>query len=117
MAEQHTIQLDLVTLDKTLFRANRQGNPRTQYLVTYRFTSATGEEIDGTAELPVEEWERLEPGQTFPVTYLPDKPDSSRPRRWSSASSAAPSHCSAEAWHSSMRAISSELLMSCVMDS
>lgn len=73
------LDVQAVVLDKTLVRANRQDNIRTQYLVTYRFTSANGEEIDGTADVPVEEWERLEPGQTFPVTYLPDKTDSSRP--------------------------------------
>lgn len=67
-----------VVLDKTLVRANRQDNARTQYLVTYRFTSANGEESDGTADVPVEEWERLEPGQAFPVKYLPDKANSSR---------------------------------------
>lgn len=73
------LDVQAVVLDKTLVRANRQNNARTQYLVTYRFTSANGEEIDGIADVPIEEWERLEPGQTFPVTYLPDKVDSSRP--------------------------------------
>lgn len=73
------LDVQAVVLDKTLVRANRQDNARTQYLVTYRFTSANGEEIDGTADVPIEEWERLEPGRTFPVTYLPDTVDSSRP--------------------------------------
>lgn len=73
------LEVQAVVLDKILVRANRQDNARAQYLVTYRFISATGEEIDATADVPVEEWERLEPGQTFPVTYLPDKVDSSRP--------------------------------------
>lgn len=72
------LEVQAVVFDKTLVRANHQDNARTQYLVTYRFTSANGEERDGTADLPGEEWERLELGQTFPVTYLPDKADSSR---------------------------------------
>lgn len=73
------LDVQAVVLDKTLVRANRQDIARTQYLVTYRFTSANGEEMNGTADVPVEEWERLEPGLTFPVTYLPDKMDSRRP--------------------------------------
>jgi|CXWL01.1.fsa_nt_gi hypothetical protein len=72
------LAMQAVVLDKTLVRANRQDNPHTRYLVVYRFTSANGEVSDRTADVPVEEWERLEPGQTFPVTYLPDKANSSR---------------------------------------
>lgn len=68
-----------LVIEKTLVRADRQHNPRTRYLVSYRFTSADGEEITGTADVPVEDWERLEPGQPFAVTYLPGEPDSSRP--------------------------------------
>jgi len=72
------LDMQAVVLEKTLVRADRQNTPRTRYLVTYQFTSADGEVIDGTAEVPVEKWERLEAGQPFAVTYLPGDPDSSR---------------------------------------
>ena len=64
--------------DKSIERAKRGGNSRTRYLASYRFTSSDGQEVKSLAEVPVEEWERLEEGQTFPVTYLPDALGSSR---------------------------------------
>jgi uncharacterized protein DUF3592 len=73
------LDVQALVLERTLVRADHQDNPHTRYLVAYRFTSANGEVIDGTADVPVEEWERLEAGQPFAVTYLPGDPDSSRP--------------------------------------
>ena len=64
--------------DKSIERAKRGENSRTRYLVSYRFTSSEGQEVESSAEVPVEDWERLEAGQTFPVSYLPDAPGSSR---------------------------------------
>jgi hypothetical protein len=64
--------------DKSIERAKRGENSRTRYVITYRFTTAQGEEADGSAEVSVEEWERLEAGHSFPVTYLADVPQSSR---------------------------------------
>ena len=64
--------------DKSIERANHEENSRTRYLVSYRFTSPEGQDMESSAEVPVEAWERLEAGQTFPVTYLPDAPGSSR---------------------------------------
>jgi hypothetical protein len=72
------LDVQAVVLDKTLIRADHQNHPRTQYLVTYHFSSANGEEGGGTADVPVEEWERLEIGRQFSVTYLPGHPGSSR---------------------------------------
>lgn len=72
------LDVQAVVLDKTVVRANRQDIPRTQYLLIYRFTDARGQEITGTADVPVEEWERLEPGERLAVTYLPEDPDSGR---------------------------------------
>lgn len=74
----HGREVQAVVLDKTLIRADHQDHPRTQYLLTYRFTSADGTETNGTADVPVEEWERLEAGQKLAVTYLSDDPGSSR---------------------------------------
>lgn len=64
--------------DKSIERAKRGENSRTRYLVSYHFTSSDGQEVESSAEVPVEDWERLEAGQTFPVSYLPDAPGSSR---------------------------------------
>jgi len=64
--------------DKSIERAKRGENSRTRYLVSYRFTSSDGQDRESSAEIPVEEWERLEAGQTFPVSYLPGAPGSSR---------------------------------------
>lgn len=64
--------------DKSIERAMRGENARTRYLVSYRFTSPNGQDVESSAEVPVEEWERLEAGQRFSVTYLPDAPESSR---------------------------------------
>lgn len=64
--------------DKSIERAKRGENSRTRYLVSYRFTSSEGQDMESSAELPVEDWERLEAGQMFPVSYLPDALGSSR---------------------------------------
>ena len=69
---------DAIVTGKSIDRAERGGNPATRYLVTYRFTSSEGRDIEGSAEVPVEDWERAESGQTFPVTYLAEAPESSR---------------------------------------
>lgn len=64
--------------DKSIERANRGENSSTRYLVTYRFPSPEGREIEGSGEVSVEEWERLETGGKVSVTYLPDAPASSK---------------------------------------
>lgn len=73
------LTIDALVLDKTIEQAKRGENSSTRYLVTYRFTTAQGETVEGSSEIPVEDWERLEAGQKFPVTYLPDAPASNRP--------------------------------------
>lgn len=72
------LSVDAVVLNKSLIRADRIDHPATQYLIAYRFISSQGEDLTGTADVAVEEWERLEAGQTFAVTYLPDDPTSNR---------------------------------------
>jgi Protein of unknown function (DUF3592) len=74
----HGLVVDATVTDKSIERATRGGNPVTRYLVTYRFTSSNGKEVESSTELPVEEWEHLEAGGKFQVTYLPDAPESSR---------------------------------------
>lgn len=64
--------------DKSIERAKRGENSRTRYLVSYRFTSSDGQDMESSAEVPVEDWERLGAGQPFPVNYLLDAPGSSR---------------------------------------
>ena len=65
-------------LAKSIDRARREGNPRTKYTVTYRFTTVDGRKMENKEEVSVEEWEKLEEGNTLQVTYLPDAPESSR---------------------------------------
>jgi len=75
---EHGLAVDATVTDKSIERAKRGENSRTRYLISYRFTSSEGQEVESSAEVPVEDWERLEAGQRFPVTYLPDAPESSR---------------------------------------
>lgn len=63
---------------KSIERAKRGENSRTRYVIAYQFTTAQGDAVEGSAEVPVEEWERLEADHPFSVTYLPDAPQSSR---------------------------------------
>lgn len=74
----HGLVVEATVTDKSIERATRGGNPVTRYLVTYRFTSSNGREVESSADVPVEEWEHLEAGGKFQVTYLPDAPESSR---------------------------------------
>jgi hypothetical protein len=72
------LAVEATVLDKSIERAKRGENTRTRYLVAYRFTSSEGDEMESSAEVSVDEWERLEKGQRFPVTYLPAAPESNR---------------------------------------
>ena len=81
--QEHRFQREGITaqatvLSKSLVRAKRGEHARTQYLLTYRFTTAAREVIENTNEVPVEEWERLDEGNAYQVTYLPDSPHASR---------------------------------------
>jgi hypothetical protein len=70
--------VDAVVAGKSLKRASRSGSSSTRYEITYRFTADDGRAIEGVDAVDVEEWERLEPGRPFRVTYLPGSPTSSR---------------------------------------
>jgi len=72
------LTIDAVVVEKSLVRAKRGENSHTRYVIAYRFSAGQGEETHGATDVTVEEWERLEPGHTFPVTYLPGSPDSNR---------------------------------------
>jgi len=65
-------------LAKSIDRARRDGNPRTRYTILYSFKTANGQRLENRAEVSVEEWEKLEEGNTFQVIYLPDALQSSR---------------------------------------
>jgi hypothetical protein len=67
-----------VVLEKTLIRADRQEQLRTRNLLAYHFVSANGEAKQGTVEVPVEQWEAVEPGKTFALTYLPEEAETGR---------------------------------------
>ena len=72
------LTVNATVVDKSILRATRGENSRTRYIITYRFTSGQCEEVNGSTDVPVEEWERMETGHSIPVTYLPGVPDSSR---------------------------------------
>lgn len=83
LLQEHRYQLEGIAaqatvLSKSLVRAKRGENSRTKYLLTYRFTTTAREAIENTNEVPVEEWERLDEGSSYQVTYLPDSPNASR---------------------------------------
>jgi hypothetical protein len=67
-------------VDKSIVRAERDGNGATRYVLSYRYATAEGEPRDGTADVSVEEWEQLEPGASLQIVYLPGEIDSSRVR-------------------------------------
>ena len=72
------LTVNATVINKSILRAKRGENSRTRYIISYRFTSGQREAVEGSTDVPVEEWERLETGHSFPVTYLPGVPDSSR---------------------------------------
>jgi hypothetical protein len=72
--QAESLQAEGTVVSKSLERATREGNPRTKYLVFYRFASADGQTVEQTGEVSVDEWERLNEGSPFTVTYLPSDP-------------------------------------------
>ncbi len=75
---EHGITAQAIVLDKAIERAKRGERSRTRYVIAYRFTTAQGDVVEDSAEVSVEEWERIEAGHPFPVTYLSGEPQSSR---------------------------------------
>lgn len=72
------VSVSAVVVGKSIERASRQGNPSTKYRIAYRFFTDDGRPVEGVDVVDVEEWERLQPGRPFTVTYLPGAPESSR---------------------------------------
>ncbi len=72
------VMVEATALNKSIERAKRGEHSRTRYLVSYRFLSEQGQSIESETEVPVEEWEGLEAGRTFRMTYLPDSPQTNR---------------------------------------
>lgn len=76
--EEQGLTVQATVSSKSIERAKRGENSRTRYVIAYQFTTAQGETIDGSAEVPVEEWERLEAGHPLTVSYLSNEPQESR---------------------------------------
>ena len=72
------VVVDAVVVSKSIRRAAREGNTSTKYDIAYRFRTDDGRTIEGIDAVGVDEWERLEPGRSFKITYLPGAPESSR---------------------------------------
>lgn len=70
--------VEAVVVGKSIERASREGNSSTKYVIAYRFTTDDGGAAEGVDAVGVEEWESLEPGSRFTITYLPGAPESSR---------------------------------------
>lgn len=70
--------IEAVVLSKSVKRASREGNSSTKYEIVYRFTTDDGRMAEGVDAVSVEEWEKLDPGSPFRITYLPGAPESSR---------------------------------------
>lgn len=76
--EQEAVPAQSTILSKSIEKATRDGNPRTKYLVTYRFVPAEGTTIEKAGEVSVDEWERLDEGSPFPIRYLPSDPQTTQ---------------------------------------
>jgi hypothetical protein len=74
------VRAQATVLSKSIDPARREGNPRTRYLVTVRF-SAGDTPVERTDEVAVEEWEALGEGGTTLVTYLPSDPETAAAAR------------------------------------
>lgn len=70
---------DALVLDRSIVRAERGEQGATRYVLSYRYTTAEGEQVESSADVSVEEWEGIEPGARFPIAYLPGQLDASRP--------------------------------------
>ncbi|HET8721876.1 MAG TPA: DUF3592 domain-containing protein [Nitrospira sp.] len=76
--QQEAVAARATVLSKSIEKATRDGNPRTKYLVRYRFVPADGQTIEKAGEVSVEEWERLDEGSLFPIRYLPSDPQTTQ---------------------------------------
>ena len=74
------LTVNATVVDKSILCATRGENSRTRYSISYRLTSGQDETVEGSTDVPVEEWERVEEGQNLPVTYLPGDAESNRTR-------------------------------------
>lgn len=63
--------VDAVVVDRDIRRADRTGNPRTEYVLRYRFQAEGAAAVEGRAVVDVDEWERVQVGDRLPVRYLP----------------------------------------------
>jgi len=63
--------VEAVVVEKDIRRATREGNPRTEYALRYRFQTEGGPAVEGRAAVDVNEWERLQVGDRLTVRYLP----------------------------------------------
>ncbi len=73
--------VEAVVVGKSIERASRQGKSSTRYEIAYRFTTHDGRAVEGVDAVDVEEWESLDRGSPFTITYLPGAPESNRAER------------------------------------
>ncbi len=83
--EEEAVSAQATVLNKSIEKATRDGNPRTKYLVMYRFAASDGQTIEQSSEVSMDEWERLDEGSSFPIRYLPSDPHNTQTetdRQW-----------------------------------
>jgi hypothetical protein len=71
-------QVEATIVSKDIKRASQQQNSSTEYRLRYRFTPQDGAAVEGTAQVPVEQWESAQPGGKLAIGYLPEDPASNR---------------------------------------
>jgi hypothetical protein len=75
---EHGQAVEALVVAKSIQRASRDGNSSTKYEIAYRYTTAEGRTLEGVDAVSVDEWEGLEPGSAFRITYLPGASQASR---------------------------------------
>jgi hypothetical protein len=78
--EREAVTARAAVIGTSLEAASRDGNRSTRYLLTYRFATPSGGEVEQSEEIPVEIWETLAAGDELTVRYLPEDPESARTR-------------------------------------
>lgn len=76
---QRGTKVGATVIGKSIERANRVDNHRTRYILAYRFSTPAEPSIEGSTEVSWEDWERVDAGKTFPLTYVEGNPGSARP--------------------------------------
>jgi hypothetical protein len=76
--EREALQGEATVVGKSLVSADRDAGTSSRYSIAYRFTASSGELVEQTEDVPVEDWESLDEGSRLQVRYLPSAPRTAR---------------------------------------